>query len=116
MTQKLTACFLAFAFLTLPLRLPAATDNQVVGRPAIFTVTVASGTLPFTYQWLKNGAPIGGATNASFTITSVVLSDAATYTVVVTNVAGSTTSDNGILTVSPAPIPPAGATVGISTP
>ena len=41
------------------------------------------GTL--SYQWRKNSTPISGATSRTFTIASALVSDAATYTVVVTN-------------------------------
>ncbi len=61
------------------------------GSPATFT-TVASGTGPFTYAWTKGGAPIGGATNASYSIPSVVSGDAGTYCVQVTGLCGSVTN------------------------
>lgn len=51
------------------------------GERATFTV-VATGAV--SYQWRKNGVNISGATNASFSISSVNPSDASSYECVVT--------------------------------
>jgi hypothetical protein len=84
----------------------AATMPVIVSQPVSQTVTsgagvafsvVATGTAPLSYQWRKDGTPITGATNSTLTLTSVQTSDAASYTVVVTNVAGSSTSNVAIL-------------------
>jgi len=57
---------------------------------ATFTVGV-SGTSP-VYQWFKNSSPISGAVFSTLTLPSVQDADAASYWVVVTNLAGSVTS------------------------
>jgi lysophospholipase L1-like esterase len=72
--------------------------TNVIGTTAGFTVS-ASGTPPLSYQWQFNGANIGGATGSSFTVANVQTSDAGSYSVVVTNVAGSATSGVAALTV-----------------
>ncbi len=73
--------------------------SSLVGGTATFTVT-AAGTAPLTYQWHKNGTAIAGATNASYTTPALQASDdGATFTVVVTNAAGSATSNGAKLTV-----------------
>ena len=69
-----------------------------MGSPATFT-SVASGTPTPTYQWMKDGDPIPGATGASYVIANVIAGDAGSYTVVATNSAGSATSDVAILTI-----------------
>jgi hypothetical protein len=70
------------------------------GRKAKFTVT-ATGTAPLTYQWMKNGVNISGATRASYTTPATTGADnGALFAVVVSNVAGSVTSNNAILTVN----------------
>lgn len=58
-----------------------------VGDPASFSVT-ASGVPDPTYQWYKNNVPIPGATGTSYSIASVVLTNIGTYSVVVSNAAG----------------------------
>ena len=77
----------------------------VSGKSATFSV-IATGTPAPTYQWKKGGADISGATGASLTIPSAVDADAGSYTVVVTNPAGSVTSVAATLTVSAAPVAP----------
>ncbi|RJQ14557.1 hypothetical protein C4553_00585 [Candidatus Parcubacteria bacterium] len=80
-------------------------QSQVVnvGDSVTFSV-VASGTAPLSFQWRKDGSNIQGATASTFTIASVATSDAGSYTVVVSNSAGSVTSSAATLTVNqPAP-------------
>src|SRR5436305_124170 len=82
--------------------------NQTVtaGQTATFTV-VANGTTPMTYQWKKNGMAISGATSSGYTTPATTSSDnGAQFTVVVSNVAGSSTSSAATLTVSAAAVAP----------
>ncbi|HEX6168588.1 MAG TPA: PQQ-dependent sugar dehydrogenase [Chitinophagaceae bacterium] len=71
------------------------------GSPASFTVT-ASGSQPLSYQWRKNTVNISGATSSTYTIPSVTTGDAGNYSVIVSNSAGSATSNDAVLTVTPA--------------
>jgi hypothetical protein len=82
-------------------------SNQTVnvGEPATFSV-VATGTAPLFYQWQKNGTNITGATSAAATMAAAQLTDAASYTVIVSNSAGSVTSSNATLTVNNVVVPP----------
>src|SRR4051812_20056384 len=50
------------------------------GYDAIFTVG-ATGTHPVFYQWLKDGVPVPGATNATYAITGVQAGAAGSYSV-----------------------------------
>ncbi len=85
---------------------PAST-TVTAGATASFSVT-ASGTAPLSYQWRKNGTNISGATSASYTTPATVAGDnGATFSVVVTNSAGSATSNNATLTVTTTVIAPA---------
>ncbi|MBL7958918.1 immunoglobulin domain-containing protein [bacterium] len=59
--------------------------NAAEGTVLQLTVTV--GGVNNTYQWKKNGGVIPGATNATYQIDSVKISDAGTYTCDITNTA-----------------------------
>jgi len=72
------------------------------GQPASFSAA-ASGTATLYYQWRKNGTAISGATNSTYTIATATTTDAASYSVVVNNTAGSVTSNSATLTVNAAP-------------
>ncbi len=81
-------------------------QNQSVlaGTNAVFTVA-ASGNTPLFYQWtfnstnLANSTHFSGATNATLTVSNVVVGDAGNYQCTVTNTHGSATSSNATLTV-----------------
>jgi hypothetical protein len=68
------------------------------GQPASFTVT-ATGVPAPVYRWQKNGSPLSGQTNATLSFGAVTAADIGTYSVVITNAAGSVTSTNVSLTV-----------------
>lgn len=70
-----------------------------VGQPATFSVQ-ATGAAPLTYQWRKNGSPIGGATSPQYTIASTVTGDAGNYSVQVSNSISSVTSNDAALVVN----------------
>jgi hypothetical protein len=76
-------------------------QTVVSGGSVIFSV-LATGTPTPTYQWLKNGVAISGATSATLTLTHVSATDAGTYTVTATNSAGAVTSSGATLTVASA--------------
>ena len=72
------------------------------GQTATFSV-VASGTAPLSYQWKKNSTAISGATAASYTTPATATTDSgSTFTVTVSNTAGSVTSSAATLTVNAA--------------
>jgi hypothetical protein len=90
----------------------AATAPTITSQPsaspvavgsAVSLSVVAGGTAPLSYQWRKDGVAISGATSSTYTIASTKTSDAGSYTVVVTNSAGSVTSNSTVLTVSALP-------------
>jgi immunoglobulin I-set domain protein len=70
------------------------------GQTATFSV-VASGTSPLSYQWQKNGSSISGAASANYTTPATTTADSGEqFRVVVSNTAGSVTSNAAILTVN----------------
>jgi hypothetical protein len=73
--------------------------SVTAGANASFSVT-ATGTAPLSYQWKKDAVNLSGATAATFSITGVQAADAGSYTVSVSNAAGSVTSLAATLTVS----------------
>jgi pectate lyase len=71
----------------------------LVGQDATFNVQ-ASGTPPLFYQWYYNtNMVINYGTNSSLTVTNCQLSDAGSYSVVVSNAYGASTSAVAKLTV-----------------
>jgi len=76
-----------------------ASLSVTAGQAASFTVA-AIGTAPLSYQWQRNGVAIAGATATTYTIAATLLGDSgAVFRAVVSNVAGSATSNNATLTV-----------------
>ena len=69
-----------------------------LGGTASFNVSV-SGTAPFSYQWRFDSINLLNATNAAYLIQAVGATNTGNYSVVVTNLAGSVTSSNAMLTV-----------------
>ena len=77
---------------------PLSSVTDCPGDSAIFS-TVASGTSPFSYVWLKNGTLISGQNGSSLTLNNVSASDTATYSVIVSGACGSATN-SATLTVN----------------
>lgn len=73
--------------------------SVVEGSNVTFTVS-ATGTNPLAFQWSYDQAPISGATSSSYSIAGVRLTNAGTYSVVVTNSDGGTTSMPAYLSVT----------------
>lgn len=78
-------------------RSPAARSVNE-GKSTTFTV-VAAGGAPLTYQWYKDGAAIGGAVAANYTIASAKIADEGSYACIVGNSHGRASSDGAKLTV-----------------
>lgn len=80
-----------------------STMVQVPGGPVTFAVAV-TGSGPVSYQWLKDGVAISGATLPVFVVPHVGASDTADYSVRVGNPLGLVTSNVAHLTVIGAPL------------
>ncbi|AHF94695.1 hypothetical protein OPIT5_23595 [Opitutaceae bacterium TAV5] len=91
---------------------PVAKVETGLGKSVTFTVA-ASGNPPPTFQWMKDGQPIPGATSATLTIANVTEGNLGKYTCVITSgpnkVTSSATTLSAILPPQiETPPPPAG--------
>ena len=76
-------------------------QNFSTGRGSTATFAVsATGSPPLSYAWQFNGSPIVNASMDNLVITNVQPSDAGSYRVVVSNTAGSVTSQVAVLSIT----------------
>jgi hypothetical protein len=88
--------------------------SKTITPGGTFTMaTNASGT-GNTYQWFRNGTSLAGETGAILLRQNVNAADAGTYTVRITNSAGTATSTGGTVTLSPTASRPANISVRAS--
>ena len=76
--------------------------DQTADQGDSVTLTInAAGTAPLVYQWRRNGVAVGSpSTSSSYTIGSVAAGSAGEYDCIITNAAGTMTSDAATLTVN----------------
>jgi uncharacterized repeat protein (TIGR02543 family) len=74
-------------------------QTVIAGQSATFTVT-ATNKAAMSYQWQFNAAPIPEATGSVYTVANAQANNAGSYSVVITNIIGSTTSTDAVLTVN----------------
>jgi uncharacterized repeat protein (TIGR03803 family) len=101
---------------------PQSQTNHA-GATVTFLVS-ATGLDSMVYQWQENGTnlvdggDISGATTSTLTITGIKDSDAANYSVIISNFYGAVTSSNAVLTVNDLPFiasQPQSQTVGVGS-
>jgi uncharacterized repeat protein (TIGR01451 family) len=80
------------------INLQPTNQTVAVGGNATLVVGATSGTA-LSYQWYFQSAPVTGATNASYSLTNVQLTNAGTYFVAVQNAGGTVNSSNAVITV-----------------
>lgn len=88
---------------------PAAAPPKIASQPAHVTVNAGASaefrvevqsSTAVSYQWLRNGSPISGATDSKLSIFSVTTADAgSSFSVQVSNTAGSVQSESAKLFV-----------------
>jgi hypothetical protein len=84
-----------------------ASAKIIAGQTATFNVA-ATGTAPMSYQWMKNGSALSGATSSSYTTPAETTTDNnAQFSVTLKNSAGSVTSNAAVLTVVNPTVAPA---------
>jgi len=97
----------AFGETCAPLSIVTQPASQLIcaGNSVSFSV-IAGGTAGVLYQWQKNGNPILGATNSTYTIPVTTTADAGNYTVVLSSQCGNVTavpSATAVLTINTPP-------------
>jgi hypothetical protein len=93
---------IVYSLITPPTITAHPTNQTVVeGNGVTFSVT-AAGSEPLNYQWRQGATALPDATNSTLILTNVQLSQAGNYSVIVSNLFGTTTSQTAILTVNPA--------------
>ncbi|HEY3761511.1 MAG TPA: spherulation-specific family 4 protein [Verrucomicrobiae bacterium] len=75
-----------------------ADQSVSIGSPATFSVSATSQS-PLSYQWFANSNSISGATNSSYTISSVQYSNAGYYYVQIANSNGVVNSRSALLSI-----------------
>ena len=97
------------AVLTVVAGIPAIVAPSIVTQPASITANAGgtatfavgvNGTGPLAFQWRRDGVNIGGATSAVLTLNSVALPNAGSYSVLISNSAGSIASSAAVLDVT----------------
>jgi uncharacterized delta-60 repeat protein len=86
-------------------------DTTAAVGSAVTLVAATTATIPVSYQWSFNGAPIAGATASSYSIANFQAPSAGIYSVTATNDLGSTASSPVWVT---APLDHAGHIVNLS--
>ena len=76
-------------------------SQTVFGGGTVSLGVSCQSVLPLAYQWRLDGTNLPGATGNPLVLSNVVMSQAGTYSVVVSNSAGTVTSSNALLTVIP---------------
>ncbi len=108
-----------FAVGAVPSGTPPSMSIQPVSQTFVIgamdqTVTFSAagiGSLPLSYQWMLDGEPVEGATEATLAIENVESADQGDYTVEISNEFGNVTSDPATLTMVAPPVAPADQTV-----
>ena len=75
-------------------------DKTTLDRGSVVFTVGVSGTSPLSYQWLRDGVEIAGATDAALSLSSVTVNEAGPYTVRVSNAAGAVASQAATLIVN----------------
>jgi hypothetical protein len=76
-------------------------SKDVLSDGVLNLAVTAQGSAVLSYQWFRNGSPISGATTETFSVSGVTSANSGEYTVRVSNLVGSVTSQAATLRVLP---------------
>jgi hypothetical protein len=93
------ALWTAFRHVVPPAVTLGSLDRTALSGETVSFDAAASGTEPLSYQWMKDGVPIEGATASTLTLADITGAQAGNYSVVVSNAMGTASSDLGHLVV-----------------
>ena len=79
---------------------PPANQNAFAGGSVTLSLAV-TGTVPMTYQWFRDGAPVPGATSSSLTLADARPGQSGSFAVRITKFAGNVTSAAAVVTIAP---------------
>jgi probable HAF family extracellular repeat protein len=83
-----------------PVMVVSSPSTQIVGPGTMVTLRMQmSGSEPLTYQWLHDGMPIPGATNATLTLPGMSMGVAGQYTVTARNPIGTVANSSATLSM-----------------
>lgn len=103
-TPSQTAILTVIPALLPTITLQPAPITVTDGDTTQFSVTIVDGTAPFGFQWQKNGTNIAGANQSTYRFKASLADHQADYKVLVSNAAGTLTSNVAILTVNPSTV------------
>ena len=83
---------------------PVAKNISKCAGDSVTLSVEASGTMPYTYQWLKNGSDVEGAYSSTVTLKNLVSDAGGVYNCRISNYCGTDTSGNITLVVNSKPI------------
>jgi hypothetical protein len=82
---------------------PTLTKYELYAGETFTITSVASGSVPITYQWYLNGTAVSGQTSSTLKLTNLKTTQSGDYAVVASNSYGTISNVIASLTVLPAP-------------
>lgn len=91
------SCTTPASFVTTP------ANQSLASGATISLVSSATGSSPISYQWARNGAPIAGATNPTYTKLNATVADSGNYSITIDNCTQLPTTASAVVAITEAP-------------